>query len=58
MSGTLRERFMRWLCRNFGHRPRIHYDFRGGGDPEICDRCHCLLSTSWSRARASKGGAA
>lgn len=55
MNGTLRERFMRWLCSKLGHRGRIRHDLQGGGDPEICTRCNALVSTAWSRARASEG---
>jgi hypothetical protein len=50
VNGSLWERFMRWLCKTFGHRTYIDYTSTGGGDPEICYRCNALVSTACSRA--------
>lgn len=51
MKEVLLARLARWICKNFGHQSRIHYDFPGGGDPEICSRCNSLLSTAYSRQK-------
>lgn len=51
MKEILLARLARWVCKNFGHQSRIHYDFPGGGDPEICSRCNSLLSTAYSRQK-------
>jgi hypothetical protein len=46
---SLWARLMLWLCDRFGHRGRVLYDCPGGGDSEVCTRCHRLLSTAYSR---------
>jgi len=47
MNGTLIERFRRWMCRKFGHRP-----YREAmTEAEFCTRCRQLLSTRYSRSK-------
>ena len=53
MEYTWRQKLANWLCRTFGHRAHIDYDSPGGGDPEVCRRCDRLLSTAYSRSKAT-----
>jgi len=49
MKEPLWERFKAWICTKVGHDAYTEYNDLGGCEPEICARCHRLLSTRYSR---------